>query len=1490
MIRRKKIIKFKNFIKITMILFIILTGTLILSASSNVFADSIVQNGSISWNGHKVGDFTLDGRQAFCVDHEKGQPPSGTWYNDDVYDDTNIRKTLYYGWAGEEQWSGFNGNRAKGVVSTTMLLNYYMNGGNLSSDFTEFKNFIESQPVPTWKTNFSRRDLDTHIEGNIQRTDTISVDGSNMPLRFWIDNDITLVNDNTGARYSNCDVELCGGDRVHFEAPLTLNKNYCKGDIQCRWEYPAILSITSNSSYQRIARLGAKDPTDETSITVNFKAAVGNLKIIKKDSQSNKLLAGAKFNIIKDNNSNGVYDGGDEVVRTGVTTGSDGTVTATGLVIGKYILDETQAPNSAPNKYIIKDKYTGNITVNANQTTDITVYNFPSGNIKIIKKDSQSNKLLAGAKFNIIKDNNSNGVYDGGDEVVRTGVTTGSDGTVTATDLIIGKYILDETQAPNPAPNKYTIKDKFTGNITVNGNQTTDVTVYNIPSGNIKITKRDNETNMLLAGAKFNIIKDNNSNGVYDGGDEVVRTGVTTGSDGTVTATDLIIGKYIVREVEAPTDYLISNEYTGNITVNGNQTTDVMVKDEHKKINLNLLKVDKDNHKISLGHVEFKLFNKELKKWIGKWNTIRNYYDYTDENTANKFYSDWNGHLLVENLRSGDYSLKETKTNEWYNPVKEITDFSSRINNDTVNLTIENELKKGQIQIVKYNEDYPETKIEGTEFQVLDDKGIIYETITTDKNGIATTKQYPIRDFATIYLKETKSNEKYYLNSNIIPVQIKEGLNVVPIANKVKKGKIKVVKIDEYDKKTRINGVTFGLYEDSNDNNVLDENDKLIQKMTTSDIDLNGDGKISEDEKGIAVSNEYRIDKKYFVKELSTPNNYILSDDVLEFNLEWKKTIEKTIENCPKTIQVKVHKTIKNTDIPLKGISFDVYVDANNDGIIDDGDYIIDTITTDENGNAITKKYSSDLSLEEKAKTLRVDTRYILRENTKGITLSNENLVCLNFTDYLDKEQKDIPIINKEVTNFIVIKPVKRDAETKKRLANATYDIYLDSNNNGKFDKDDTKLTDYTFTTDEEGKGNINPLPFGTYFIVEVKAPTGYNLNKLPTKLLINQEGIYNINLFDKIISSYVDIFKTTKEDSDILGIKKGKGVPDTYFSIYEADDKGKIKLDKNGKPIFAKGYVKDQNGNIVLATLGRREYLNFEDSSKDGYYYVFKTGKDGHIAKLRLLYGNYVIREVKSNPYFLNDSNDVLFKVSTSNDEQKKENKEIIFAQFNNTPHKLKIHIQKEGVRQAQPNDVIRYDFPDISNLSNVKLYNFTFEDNLPYDYVKIQKLYTGVWNEDHTFKVYYKTNKKIDWTLFGKDYSNQKVNLIDFETLGLDNVDEYVTDFKIVFDGAVKEGYLATETPFIMTKVDDDVIATDVWTNKTKDYGWDWDGEYVEDEASWDTTSYHQELTTTSTLPSRFSTKLPRTGTDTDYILYVLSIVSSIVTAIIISLKRKK
>lgn len=1667
----KRFIFNKLFISFILAIALVLT----LGFSSNVFAESIVQNGSISWRGHKVGDFTLGGRQAFCVDHKKSQPASGTWYDDRPYDNGNIRKTLYFGWAGEEQWSGFNGNRAKGIVTTTMLLNYYMNGGNLSSDFYDFKNFVESQPEPTRNTNFSRQDLDTHIEGNIQRTDTISIYGSNMPLKFWVDNDITLVNDNNGARYSNCDVELRGGDRVHFEAPLTLDKNYSRGDIECRWQYPAILSSTSNSSIQRIARLGYKEPAERTHISVHFKSATGSLKVRKEDAQTGAGLPGAKLNLFRDNDNSGAWSDGDTFVASN-TTDANGYAKFENVVMGdNYLIEEMEAPYD----YNIDKRLNGPYSIKPNETTSATLKDTGFGYIEINKTDKDfSNIKLQGAVFEIYNDKNKNNVIDNGDEKVDT-LTTNENGYAKSKQLIItSQYLVKEVKAPK----NYSIVNSSVVSAKVETRKTTTLNFTNNQDKfRIEIIKvnKDNHRDHL-GGTEFQLISHEKGNNYSFDGQYVkftstietinnrptivyVFAGVTTdkndsstkiytNENGKVLVKGLRVASYDAIETKANEWYKFDEDAKYNFEpekVDGVYKKDVtltkIVENTPKKGKVTITKKDGQTNE-PLKDVEFEVrddkgailetiktdangqattkeyalqdfarlhlievktgdnyvlkeltekektfdavFYKEGKNaedtkapaddvtirkddwinipksgWIkvvktdefnGKPISGVEFSIYEDVNKNGKFdYEDVNKNgkfdkgidkpidkfidtittkadgtaatkdyskLSIEEFKKlskeeknkilridRDYILIETKKDNRYEDNNNVYKFNTKYREETL-INVTNKPKTVEIRVTKRDEDERNLPVQDVEFTIYEDTNgngkidageKVIDVIKTDKNGINTSKSKDFSDKSKVLradtkyiLKETKSG-KYYLDEQQTKAldftkylddkayNNKGQYEDILLYNKPQKGRIKVVKVDEFNNRIKIQGVVFKLYEDTNNNGIVDDGDKYLQDMTT-------------DKDGIATSNWYRIARngkklQYLVIETSAPSNYVEVDEInakartLKFNLDWNKTQEKYMENCPKTIEIKVHKTIKGTDIPLKDISFEIYKDLNGNGKLDKNEItkenLIDIITTDKDGYATSLKYSKDLSLKDKQKVLRIDTKYLLRENTTGITLEEENIVPLDFTKFLEMAQKDIPVKNIGVTNHIEVKPVKKDEETRKPLENATYDIYEDINNNGKIDKDDKKLNDYTFTTDKNGDANIKPLPFGNYIIIETKAPEGYNLNKSPTVFKIDHEGVYNIDLFDTIISTYVDIFKTTKENSDLLNIKKGEGVPDTYFSIYEADDNGKLKLDKDGKPIFAKGYIKDEKGNTELQTLGEKKFLEFEDSSKNGYYYVFNTGKDGHVAKVRLLYGKYIIREVKSNPHFLNDSKDILFKVSTPNDEQKKENKEVVLAAFNNTPHKLKIHIQKEGLRQAQPNDVIRYDFPDISNRSNVKLYNFTWEDNLPYDYVKIQKLYTGVWNEDHTFKVYYKTNKHTDWILFGEDYSNQKVNLIDFESLELDNVNEYVTDFKIVFDGAVKEDFAATETPFIMTKVDSDVKATDIWTNRTKDYGWDWDGEYVEDSDDWETTSYHQELKITNVLP--------RTGTEHNYILYVIA--GNILALSIIAIKKR-
>lgn len=81
-------------------------------------ANTITYLGKVSYGGTAVGHFLVNGKIAFCMEHQKETPPTGTSFAEQIYNNATIRKVLYYGWGGIEPWSGF-GSEAQGIVCTS---------------------------------------------------------------------------------------------------------------------------------------------------------------------------------------------------------------------------------------------------------------------------------------------------------------------------------------------------------------------------------------------------------------------------------------------------------------------------------------------------------------------------------------------------------------------------------------------------------------------------------------------------------------------------------------------------------------------------------------------------------------------------------------------------------------------------------------------------------------------------------------------------------------------------------------------------------------------------------------------------------------------------------------------------------------------------------------------------------------------------------------------------------------------------------------------------------------------------------------------------------------------------------------------------------------------------------------------------------------------------------------------------------------------------
>ena len=417
----------------------------------------------------------------------------------------------------------------------------------------------------------------------------------------------------------------------------------------------------------------------------------------------------------------------------------------------------------------------------------------------------------------------------------------------------------------------------FFGKTTVSGSQNYAIssdpygdyagkTTLNVKTntGVIKINKTDDETHKPIQGVTFQLLKE----------DGTIVANTTTNENGVATFSSLYRGKYILKETATNEKYIL-NTKEFEVDVEYNKTTTVDIENEHKKGNVKVYKIDKDNNRVVLGNVEFQLYSHEFEKVIGT------------------YYTDVDGELLIKDLRIGDYSLIETKTNKWYN-LADDTDVKIEWNL-TKELQIENELKKGAIKIIKVDKDDNEVRLQNVKFNVMDKDGNVLEQLTTDKNGEAQTSKYAIRDISELKIQETQTLDNYVLDNEVHTIVLEENqIKNVQFENEKIKGQIQITKVSKDDNKltgekkgTAIVGAEFEIYD--MDNNLVDT--------------------VATDDNGIALSKEL-VKGKYTIKETKAPTYYLVNQNT--FNAEiinHKEIVNVDIEDESVDIKVEVEKT-----------------------------------------------------------------------------------------------------------------------------------------------------------------------------------------------------------------------------------------------------------------------------------------------------------------------------------------------------------------------------------------------------------------------------------------------------------------------------------------------------------------------------------------------------------------------------------------------------
>ncbi|MCQ6306708.1 MSCRAMM family protein [Bacillus cereus] len=258
------------------------------------------------------------------------------------------------------------------------------------------------------------------------------------------------------------------------------------------------------------------------------KPSTGKIKIKKVDSNNvNKKLVGAKFHI-EDSNKKVVGE---------LVTNEEGEAISKDLPIGNYTLVEIEAPKDYE---LLKDKIA--VKVEKDAVVEIKIGNKklpdPMGKMKLVKVDiSDKNKKLAGAKFKI---EDSKGKIVG--ELV-----TNEEGEVVSKDLPKGNYTLVEVEAPKGYE---LLKEKIT--VKVEKDAVIEIKIGNKklpdPTGQFEIEKVDDkDINLKLQGAIFQVLDKE--------GKEVAR--LTTDEKGKVISSQLVLGKYTIKEIKAPNGYML---------------------------------------------------------------------------------------------------------------------------------------------------------------------------------------------------------------------------------------------------------------------------------------------------------------------------------------------------------------------------------------------------------------------------------------------------------------------------------------------------------------------------------------------------------------------------------------------------------------------------------------------------------------------------------------------------------------------------------------------------------------------------------------------------------------------------------------------------------------------------------------------------------------------------------------------------------------------
>lgn len=744
---------------------------------------------------------------------------------------------------------------------------------------------------------------------------------------------------------------------------ITVNKKNSQRKAVITWTDEKI--GPQSGQLQDIVTFG-QSVSDPVKAYLNVKVSLGNAKLMKVSEDGE--VANVRFHI----SGNGI--------SKDVTTNANGEINIANLAPGNYQISEYTDV-----KYVPQDTQT--VTIVSGQTASVQFSNvLKKFRVNVTKQDyekghAQGDAKLSGAVYGLYK----------GDELVAQ-YTTDSNGSFTTDYYVCGTdwtikeispsegYLLNDTVYRVGAdPRDYNIEYNTAPDMTV---------MEQVIKGKISIIKHtdngDTKIETPEKGAEFQVYL--KSAGSFVNADKDERDTIVCDEDGFASTKLLPYGVYTVHQTKGWAGRELITDFDVFINKDG-KTYKFLINNKNFESYLKVVKLDKETGKqIVYEGAAFEIYDSDNHR-------VTMQYTYPQVTSIHTFYTNKEGYLITpEKLPYGDYTLKEVQAPYGYVLDDTPIPFSiSQENSSTdtgvtvVKVKARDVAQKGVINITKtgeifssveenkgvYTPKYSISNLKGAIFEIyaaedittLDgtvryEQGTLVDTITTDDDGVAKSKELYLGKYTVI--EKTAPNgyvhnaAKYYAELTYAGQNVSVTSTELSVYNDRQKISVSLKKIMAEDKtfgignNGEITSVRFGIYADED---IKASNGDVIPKdalITFANCDKNG---------SIVFDCDLPVGFKWYAKEIATDAHYILSDTKYEFNTEYQgqdiKSIDikvnddQAIENNLIYGSVKGLKVDRETQEVIKGATFGLF---KSDTTEFTEDKAILTAVADENG------------------------------------------------------------------------------------------------------------------------------------------------------------------------------------------------------------------------------------------------------------------------------------------------------------------------------------------------------------------------------------------------------------------------------------------------------------------------------------------------------------------------------------------------------------